>query len=67
MNEVFIRDAKRAAADPHRTDSDYVFHDLTRSICPNCRKVINAKILLRDNKVYMSKRCPDCGPFRALV
>lgn len=29
--------------------------------------MIDAKILLRDNKVYMAKRCPDCGPFEALV
>jgi len=48
-------------------DADYVFHELTRSICPTCRRVIDAKILLRDNKVYMSKRCPVCGPFTALV
>ena len=51
----------------HRVDSDYVFHELTRSICPKCRRVIDAKILLRDNKVYMSKRCPRCGPFISLV
>src|SRR5260370_31437855 len=44
-----------------------VFYELTRSICPNCRKVIDAKIILRDNKVYMRKRCPQCGPFEALV
>ena len=50
-----------------RVDSDYVFHELTRSICPSCKTVIDAKILLRDNKVYMSKRCPHCGPFMALV
>ena len=50
-----------------KTDADYVFFELTRSICPECRKVIDAKILLRDNKVYMRKRCPDCGPFEALV
>ena len=54
-------------ANRHRMDSDYVFHELTRSICPNCRRVIDAKILLRDNKVYMSKRCPRCGPFMSLV
>jgi uncharacterized radical SAM superfamily Fe-S cluster-containing enzyme len=48
-------------------DSDYVFHGLTRSICPSCKTVINARILLRDNKVYQSKRCPNCGPFMALV
>lgn len=50
-----------------RADADYVFHELTRSICPNCRRVIDAKILLRDNNVYMSKRCPECGPFMSLV
>ena len=50
-----------------RADAGYVFHELTRSICPNCRRVVDAKILLRDNKVYMSKRCPECGPFTALV
>ena len=47
--------------------ADYVFLELTRSICPNCRQVIDAKILLRNNKVYMKKRCPDCGPFLSLV
>ena len=50
-----------------KKDADYVFYELTRSICPKCRKVIDAKVVLRDNKVYMRKRCPDCGPFEALV
>ncbi|WGS29063.1 radical SAM protein [Bradyrhizobium sp. ISRA464] len=50
-----------------RADSDYVFHELTRSICPSCKAVIDAKILFRDNKVYMSKRCPQCGTFMSLV
>src|SRR5260370_15095628 len=44
-----------------KKDADYVFYELTRSICPNCKKVIDAKILLRDNKVFMAKRCPDCS------
>jgi len=48
-----------------RVDSDYVFHELTRSICPVCRRIIDAKILLRDNQVFMSKRCPQCGPWRS--
>ncbi len=52
---------------PLKKDADYVFYELTRSICPECRKVIDAKILLRDNKVYMAKRCPHHGPFEALV
>ena len=50
-----------------KADADYVFHELTRSICPECRRVIDAKVVLRDGKVYMRKRCPECGPFEALV
>lgn len=52
---------------PSKKDADYVFYELTRSICPRCRRVIDAKILLHDNKVFMRKRCPDCGPFEALI
>src|SRR6266566_5359021 len=50
-----------------KKDADYVFFELTRSICPQCRRVIDAHILLRDNKVYMRKRCPEHGPFEGLV
>jgi uncharacterized radical SAM superfamily Fe-S cluster-containing enzyme len=55
------------SASPKKVDADYVFHELTRSICPQCRRVIDAHIILRDDKVYMRKRCPECGPFEALV
>lgn len=50
-----------------KQEADYVFYELTRSICPECRRVIDAQILLRDNKVYMRKRCPEHGLFEALV
>ena len=59
--------APNGGADRGRIESDYVFHELTRSICPSCKTVIDAKILLSDNKVYMSKRCSRCGPFMSLV
>ena len=67
MSRLKIDENHQAVIERHRADSEYVFHELTRSICPNCRRVIDAKILLRDNKVYMSKRCPRCGSFMALV
>jgi uncharacterized radical SAM superfamily Fe-S cluster-containing enzyme len=57
----------QAQAKPQKQDADYVFLELTRSICPQCRTVIDAKIVLRDNKVYMRKRCAQCGPFEALI
>jgi len=48
-------------------DADYVFLELTRSVCPTCRRVIDAHVVLRDNRVYMRKRCPEHGRFEALV
>ncbi|MFQ5612645.1 MAG: radical SAM protein [Anaerolineae bacterium] len=50
-----------------KEDADYVFYELTRSICPECRRVIDAHILLRDNRVYMRKRCPEHGLFESHV
>ncbi len=41
--------------------ADHVFYNLTRSICPHCRKVIDAQVLLRDGRVVMRKRCPEHG------
>ena len=50
-----------------KADADFVFYELTRSICPTCRRVIDGHILLRDNKVYMRKRCPEHGRFEGLI
>ena len=50
-----------------KRDADYIFHELTRSICPECRRVIDAQVIIRDNKVLMRKRCPDHGWFEALI
>jgi 7,8-dihydro-6-hydroxymethylpterin dimethyltransferase len=52
---------------PARPDADYVFYELTRSICPECRRPIDAQIVLRDGKVFMRKRCPVHGRFESLV
>jgi 7,8-dihydro-6-hydroxymethylpterin dimethyltransferase len=50
-----------------KQDADYVFYELTRSICPTCRKPIDAQIVLHDGKVFMRKRCREHGRFEALV
>lgn len=67
MNQIDIFDRAGTNPAPTKKDADYIFHELTRSICPQCRKVIDAHVLLRDNKVYMRKRCPDCGSFMAHI
>jgi len=46
---------------------NHIFHGLTRSLCPECRRVVDAQVLLRDGKVYLRKRCPDHGWHEALV
>ena len=50
-----------------KRDADFIFHELTRSICPECKKVIDAQIIIRENKVYMRKRCTDHGWFEGLI
>jgi uncharacterized radical SAM superfamily Fe-S cluster-containing enzyme len=52
---------------PKKQDADYIFHELTRSICPQCKKVIDAQVIIRDGKVYMRKRCPDHGWFEGII
>ncbi len=56
-----------SAVTESKTDADYVFYELTRSICPTCRRVIDGHVLIRDNKVYLRKRCPDHGVFEGLI
>ncbi len=50
-----------------KQDADYIFHELTRSICPQCKSVIDAQIIIRDNKVFMRKRCPSHGWFEGII
>jgi uncharacterized radical SAM superfamily Fe-S cluster-containing enzyme len=50
-----------------KTDRKDILWEVTRSICPECKKVIDGTILLRDNKVYLRKRCPEHGWFEGLV
>lgn len=52
---------------PKKKDADYVFYELTRTLCPECRKVVDGHVLIRDNKVYIRRRCPDHGVFEGLV
>jgi 7,8-dihydro-6-hydroxymethylpterin dimethyltransferase len=40
---------------------DYTFLGTTRSLCPHCRRVVDAKIVTRNNRVYFRKQCPEHG------
>jgi hypothetical protein len=50
-----------------KIDRDEVFVEYTKSICPVCKVVIDAQVNIRDNKVFLRKRCPTHGLFEALV
>ncbi|MDA2813193.1 radical SAM protein [Nocardiopsis sp. RSe5-2] len=50
-----------------RRDRDEVFVEFTRSICPVCKDVVDAQVNIRDDKVYLRKRCAEHGTFEALV
>jgi len=38
----------------------------TKTICPECLKVLDATIFEQDNKVYIEKTCPQHGRFQEL-
>jgi uncharacterized radical SAM superfamily Fe-S cluster-containing enzyme len=40
---------------------DYVYLGTTRSLCPSCRRLVDAKIIVRGGRVYFRKRCPEHG------
>lgn len=52
---------------PQKTPAPHLFMDLTRSLCPVCRRVVDAQVLARDGKVILRKRCPQHGPSEALL
>ena len=55
-----IRITAEAACDP-RPRADHVMLGTTDSLCPECMKVVPAKILTRDGRVYFRKRCSEHG------
>lgn len=39
----------------------HIFHEITRGLCPECRHVVDAQVLIRDGSVYLRKHCPAHG------
>jgi uncharacterized radical SAM superfamily Fe-S cluster-containing enzyme len=50
-----------------RKTRPYLFYDTTTSVCTTCLHPVEAKIVLRDERVYMDKWCPVHGTERVLV
>src|SRR5947209_12958677 len=46
---------------------DYVFLGTTQSLCSECRRLVDAKIIVRGGRVYFRKRCPEHGAVEDFV
>ena len=45
----------------------YIYYDFTLSICPECLRRVDAKIVFENNDVYMLKNCPEHGFNKVLI
>jgi uncharacterized radical SAM superfamily Fe-S cluster-containing enzyme len=50
-----------------KVDRDEVFIEYTKSICPVCKVVVDGQVNVRDDKVFLRKRCREHGTFEALL
>ena len=50
-----------------RKTRPYLFYDTTQSVCTTCLRQVEAKIVFKDDHVYMDKWCPVHGSERVLV
>ncbi|MDI3422720.1 radical SAM protein [Streptomyces luteolus] len=57
----------QASTPGRKVDRDEVFVEFTKSICPVCKTPVDAQVNIRENKVYLRKRCTAHGQFEALV
>lgn len=51
----------------YRKNRPYHFYDTTSSVCSVCLYPVEAKIIFKDNHVYMDKWCPTHGTERVLI
>lgn len=50
-----------------RKTRPYLFYDTTQSVCTQCLRPVEAKILIKDEQVFMDKWCPAHGSERVLM
>ncbi|RZK75853.1 MAG: radical SAM protein, partial [Pedobacter sp.] len=46
---------------------DYIYYDYTKSLCPECLELIDAKIVFQDGKVFMLKYCRTHGDSKVMI
>ncbi|WP_412467790.1 radical SAM protein [Pedobacter sp. KLB.chiD] len=46
---------------------DYIYYDYTKSLCPECLQLCDAKIVFQDAKVFMLKNCRVHGNSKVMI
>ncbi|MDH3590319.1 MAG: radical SAM protein [Planctomycetota bacterium] len=46
---------------------DYLYYDSAVSLCATCYRRVDAKVVIKDDRVYLDKRCADHGAARVLI
>jgi 7,8-dihydro-6-hydroxymethylpterin dimethyltransferase len=52
---------------PERKAAPYIFHSQSSSLCETCLRVVPAKVIIEDDKVFYLKRCKDHGVMKTLI
>ncbi|WP_079434607.1 radical SAM protein [Zoogloea sp. LCSB751] len=50
-----------------RKNRPYLFHDTTSSVCSQCLRRVEAKILIKEEQIFLEKWCPAHGTERVLI
>jgi len=48
-------------------EKNYTYYDFTLSLCSECLRRVDAKIIFEDGKVYMLKNCPEHGFQKVII
>jgi len=48
-------------------DRPYIYYDFTLSLCSQCLRRVDAKVIFENEKVWMLKRCTTHGPEKVLI
>ena len=50
-----------------RRTRPYLFYDTSTSVCAECLRRVEAKVLLQDGLVFLDKWCPEHGRARVVL
>ncbi len=52
---------------PERKAAPYIFHSQSSSLCETCLRVVPAKVIIEEDKVFYLKRCKDHGVMKTMI